>query len=299
MAVSPDMTATHTDATRRPLWPVVLLLALATLGSYAQTVLALTREWTRDPNYSVGMIVPFAVLYLLWLDRDKLATVRIQPAWSGAVVLILAQAARLWGLAYLFESVERYSLLLTVAGLLLLVGGSGLLRRLAWILAIALLMVPLPGSLSVKISTPLQDLSTDGAVVALELLGVTVTQEGHVLHLDNRVPVAVAEACSGLRMLTAFIFVSAVFAYTVQRPRWQKIVILLSSIPIAILSNLIRLVATALLYMWTSDAMAERLGHDVAGWAMMPLAIAMVMAELWLMSYLVIEEPREPVKTHL
>ena len=136
-------------------------------------------------------------------------------------------------------------------------------------------------------------------MATLELFGISVGQNGHVLMLNNRVPVAVAEACSGLRMLTAFIFVSAVFAYLIPRPRWQKVIVLLSCIPIAIVANLLRLVATALLFLWTNDHIANRFFHDFAGWTMMPIAVTLLMGELWVMSRLVVEEPHEPAKATL
>jgi exosortase len=238
------------------------------------------------------MLVPFAAMYLLWQDRARLSHVKVQPAWIGLIVVVLAQAARLFGLAFLFESAERYSMVLTLAGLVILMGGWQLFRATAHILAFLLLAIPLPGALHNHISSPLQNLATSGAVATLELLGVVVSQEGNTLLLDHRVPVAVAEACSGLRMLTAFVFVSALLAFVVARPRWQKAVILLSSVPIAFVANLVRLVITALLFLWTSDAVANRFFHDFAGWTMMPLAFALLAGELWLMSRLVVEEPR-------
>jgi exosortase len=271
-------------------WAWVALVGAALIWAYWPTLRDLAKEWQNDPNYSVGMIVPFAAIYLLFLDRDKLAAIPIRPAWSGVLVILAGQAMRLYGLARIYETAERYSLIVTIAGLVLLIGGWPLLRALKYLLAFLLLMIPFPSAIHNAISNPLQDLSTSGAVATLELLGINVSQEGHVLQLNGGTPVAVAEACSGLRMLTAFIFVSAVMAYGVRRPAWQKVVLLLSSIPIAILVNLLRLVATALLYLWTSNHFAERFGHDFAGWVMMPVAVALLVGELWVLSRLETEE---------
>ena len=152
------------------------------------------------------------------------------------------------------------------------------------------LMVPLPGKIHNLISGPLQTHATTGAVYWLELLGNTVTREGNVMVLNGTVPIAVAEACSGLRMLTAFVVVGSVLAYSIRRPRWQKAMLVISTVPIAIACNLVRLVTTAMLFLHVGSEAAERFFHDFAGVTMMPLAIALLLAELWIFSRLVLPE---------
>jgi exosortase/archaeosortase family protein len=101
---------------------------------------------------------------------------------------------------------------------------------------------------------------------------------------------AVAEACSGLRMLTAFVIVAAFVAYMVKRPRWQKAALLLSSIPIAVACNILRLCVTAALFMLVSAEVGQKFFHDFAGVAMMPAAALLLFAELWLMNMLIVPE---------
>jgi exosortase/archaeosortase family protein len=108
----------------------------------------------------------------------------------------------------------------------------------------------------------------------------------------NGAEVAVAEACSGLRMLTAFVVVSATLAYLVNRPRWQKGVLLVSSVPIAIACNLARLVVTAALFGAGYSKAAGTFFHDFAGLVMMPLAVFILAGELWLMKRLVIPDKK-------
>jgi len=278
-------------------WPLVLL-PIALLWSYWPTLIGLIRDWRSDDNYSVGMLVPFAALYLLWQDRRSLAGSRISPCWWGLGLILAAQAARAFGLFALYESAERYSLVLTIVGLVLLIAGWQVFWRVRWILLFLFLMVPFPGRIHNLISNPLQTQATVSAMFVLELLGVTVIREGNVLVLNNRVPIAVAEACSGLRMMTAFIVVASVLAYSVTRPLWQKAAIVLSSVAVAIVCNLIRLVITAFLFLWTSSELAERFFHDFAGFTMMPLAILFLLGELWIMSKLVVaESPAERPQT--
>ncbi len=108
--------------------------------------------------------------------------------------------------------------------------------------------------------------------------------------LNGTTPVAVAEACSGLRMLTAFVVVACVLAFSVRRPAWQKGVLVLSSVVVAIACNIVRLVATALLFTVVNAELAKTFFHDFAGWTMMPLAIALLFGEIWLLSKLVVED---------
>jgi len=270
-----------------------LLVTAALVWSYWPTIAGLVYEWRNDANYSVGQLVPLAAVYLAWHDRRILTRCRISPSWWGLGVVLAAQAARAFGLLFHFKSAERYSLVLTVAGLLLLIGGRQVTRTARWILLFLVLMVPLPGRVHNFISAPLQDAAVGGAVFVLELLGVPVTREGHVVVLNGTLPVAVEEACSGLRMLTAFVVVAAVLAYVVPRPKWQKAVLVLSSVPVAILCNLVRVVVTAKLYQVVDSRTAERFFHDFAGLTMMPLAVLLLAGELWLLSCLVIEDARK------
>lgn len=279
-----------------PGWMAILALLLALGWSYQSVLRGLFLDWNADENYSVGQLVPLAALYLAWHDRRKLARCPLKPCWWGIGLIALAMAAWTFGLLFMYESAERYSFVLMVAGLVLLLAGRQIFKKVFWILSFLFLMVPLPGRVHDMISTPLQTLATDGAVMMLELMGIVVTQEGNTMVLNDNVQVAVAEACSGLRMLTAFIVVSAVFAYVIQRPPWQKVLVLMSSIPVAIFCNLVRLVVTALLFLWTSSELADRFFHDFAGLTMMPLAVMILVGELFLISRLVVEDQRGPSK---
>ena len=270
---------------------LLVLVLVALLWSYWPTIDQLIHDWRTNDDYSVGALVPLAAVYLLWHTRGALSKRRGAPCWWGIGVILLAQGARAFGLLFYFKSAERYSLVLTVVGLVLLVAGRQVTREVRWILVFLFLMVPLPGRVHTLITGPLQNLATVGAVFALELLGFAVVREGNIMVLNGNVSVAVAEACSGLRMLTAFVVVAATLAYVVKRPPWQKATLVVSSVPVAILCNLIRLVVTAVLYVVASSETAERFFHDFAGLTMMPLAVLVLVAELWIMSRLVLDEP--------
>jgi len=270
---------------------VILVLLAVIVWSYWPTMVTLFKDWQGDDDYSAGQLVPLIALFLLYRERKALRTCMARPCWWGIALLILAQAARIFGLLFMYESAERYSLVLTAAGLVLMVVGRQVFRRVSWILLFLFLMVPLPGRVHNLISGPLQRLATTGSVFLLEAFGARVGQQGNVVMLDENTPMAVAEACSGLRMLTAFIIVAAFMAYMVKRPRWQKATLLVSSIPVAVVCNILRLCATAVLMLLLSAEAAEKFFHDFAGFVMMPAAVMLMFGELWLMDKLTLPEP--------
>ena len=245
-----------------------------------------------DDNYSVCALVPLAAIYMLWLDRDDLPRLNFRPWWFGGLALLLISAlARWFGFQYIFESAERYSLVLAAIGLVVLVCGTQVAWRFKWVLLFLFLMVPLPGQIHNRISGPLQSYATVSATFVLELLGVTVVRDGNRMLINNTVPLAVEEACSGLRMLTAFVITGYVLACVVNRPRWQRVSLVVSSIPVAIVCNTIRLVITATLFLLAREEWAKTFFHDGAGYTMMPMAIVIMVAELWLMARLVLPDP--------
>jgi exosortase len=272
--------------------PVVLLLLATAAWAYWPIMTDLFKEWQRDDDYSAGQLVPLIALFLVWHERKRLRTCFLSPCWWwGIALLVLAQTARTLGLLFMYESVERYSLVLTIAALTLMVAGRQVFRRVFWILLSLFLMVPLPGRIHNLISGPLQNIATTGSVFLLEAFGTKVSQQGNVVTLNGQTAMAVEEACSGLRMLMAFIIVAAFIAYMVKRSHLQKAVLLVSSIPVAVMCNIFRLCITAVLFMLVSTEAAEKFFHDFAGLSMMPAAVMLMFGELWLMNILTAPEP--------
>lgn len=271
--------------------PVIALLVAITGWAFWSTIRGLLSDWRGDDDYSAGQLVPLVALFFVWVERKKLAGLTLKPCWVGGLaLLVLAQLGRAYGVLFLFESAERYALVLTIAGLVLMIAGIEVFWRTKWILLFLFLMVPLPGRIHNLINGPLQSIASTGSVFVLEAFGVRVSQQGNVVTLDQRIPMGVAEACSGLRMLTAFIVVAVFVAYMVKRPRWQKATLVISSIPVAVLCNVLRIVVTAILFLHASTETAEKFFHDFAGLVMMPAAVMLMFGQLWLMAALTLSE---------
>lgn len=260
-----------------------VLILLAFVWSYWRTLSELWHVWQRSDEYSSGLLVPLLTMYVLWSRRRDLASLAVKPAvlW-GVAAFLLAQAVRGSGLYFMYGSAEMLSIVLSVTALVLLLFGWQHLRRLAPILLFLCLMLPWPNRIQTAVSLPLQRWATDSAVFCLELIGHEVVQDGNVIKMgDTRV--AVAEACNGLRMITAFLVISGLVVLLAKRAWWEKLIVLVSSLPIALLCNTLRLTVTAVAFTMLKGEYWEKMFHDFGGYAMMPLALAMVVGELWLL----------------
>ncbi len=265
-------------------------LVLGALGlAYAPNFRNLIAQWNRDPNYSYGFfVVPIAAL-IFWSRRGRLDPSRMAPRWWCFAPLVALAAVRY----VLYERNEQYAETATIplaaAGLALALGGWHLLRVALPAVAFLFFMLPLPPSLNALLARPLQGLATAGSVSLLQTLGLPVVAEGNVI-IVGPTPLEVAKACNGLSMLLSFVTLIAATVILVRRPLVERVVLTLSAVPIALVSNVLRIVATAECYhRFGQHAGDKMMAHDLAGWAMMPLALLLVWLELRVLSWLFVE----------
>jgi exosortase len=250
------------------------------LWSYWPTFEAISHAWATNPVYSHGYLVPIFALVLLGLRRQKLKGFAPQPDWwGGCGLLFLGSVLRLAGAYYYVPWLESASLLPCLMGLCLLLAGR---PYLAWSLpAIAFLffMMPLPYRLETGMRQPLQRLATQGSAYVLQTFGCPAFAEGNIIVLKGK-PMDVSEACSGLSMLLVFFALATGVALIIRRPLWEKSLILLSAVPIAVIANVGRISLTGLLHQMGRNREAELIFHNFAGWLMMPAGLAMMAIEL-------------------
>jgi exosortase len=184
----------------------------------------------------------------------------------------------------------RYEYLsgLVVAALVFTIGGGHLLRVLLPAVVFLGFMLPLPPSFNALLARPLQTVATDGSVALLQLIGVPVIAEGNVI-ITSETPLEVARACNGLSMMLSFVTLVVATVLLVPRPWPERIVLLLSAVPIAVLTNILRITVTAVAYRTLGAETADAYAHDYAGYAMMPVALALVWLELKVCSRLFVE----------
>ncbi|OHB67102.1 MAG: hypothetical protein A2Y76_15615 [Planctomycetes bacterium RBG_13_60_9] len=273
----------------------VIVLA-AFLWSYWATFTELWSIWWRSDEYSAGLLVPPLAGYVLWTRRQELASTLVRPAiLCGIAAFATAQVIRGLGLYLLYSSAEMLSIILTLSALIMLLLGWRVLRKMAPIVLFLCLMLPWPHRIQTRITLPLQRWATDSAVFCLEVIGYQVMRDGNVIGIGET-NVAVAEACNGLRMVTAFLVISALVVLLVKRAWWEKLIVLVSSLPIALLCNTLRLTVTAMFFTVLKGDSVKELFHDFGGYAMMPVALALVVGEFWLLRQLVTPRTRvQPV----
>jgi len=262
-----------------------LVVLAAFLWSYWRGLADLWHIWQRSDEYSSGLLVPFLAIYILWSRRRDISQCPITPCLLGIPVFLAAQALRLFGVFFMYGSAERLSIVLSVWAMVLLLFGMQLFRKVFTVLLFLCLMLPWPNRVQAAVTLPLQHWSTVSAVFCLETVGYDVVQEGNIIHIGHT-SVAVAEACNGLRMVTAFFVISGLVVLLAKRAWWEKLVIFASSLPIALLCNILRLVITAAFFTVLEGEQWEKVFHDFGGYAMMPLALAATVGELWLLTRL-------------
>jgi exosortase len=248
--------------------------------------------WVRDAQYSHGYLVPAFALVLLWLRRDRLSGVECRLSWLGLPLLATGCALRVTASYLYVEWLDGFSLLPTVAGLFALFGGRRVLHW-AWPAIVFLVfMLPLPFRVETMLSHPLQRVATTCSVYAMQTLGLPAVAEGNVILL-TRGRIGVVEACSGLSMLLVFFAMAFAFVLVIHRPVPDKVVLLGSAVPIAVLANVARITVTGVAQELIDPAFAYRIFHDWAGWLMMPLALSMFLAELWFLDHFLVEQPKD------
>jgi exosortase len=240
-------------------------------------------HWGQVEDYSHGYLIAPLSAYFIWERRKRLARAPVEPSWYGVIPLALGALALAIGRLGVELMSMRVAFVLTLIGLQVLFLGIPMTRVLAFPLAFLFLMVPLPQSLVNVIAFPLQLVAADLAVSALHLFGMPVLREGNILHLP-RMPLFVAEACSGLRSLMALGTLGILFAYFFRKSWAERIVLIASTIPIAIIVNSFRVALTAVLSHYKPE-LAKGAMHTTEGFITFAMAFALLLAEATLISF--------------
>ena len=268
-------TATSLRTTRIPgtawAWFGFLLVV-----SYAPVLWRLVWQWDNDPDMGHGFFVPVVAGFIVWQKRRELAALKPSPNWWGlAVVLYGALQLYIATLgAELF--LARTAFVISLIGVVLLLGGPPYLRTLAFPLFLLFFMVPIPTVVYNSLTFPLQILASRLSTDALNVMQIPVLREGNVLELAEQ-KLSVVEACSGIRSLLSLTFLSLVYGYFFENKKWMRVLLFLSTIPIAIVANASRVTLTGVLTEYKPE-LAEGFFHTASGWVIFMVALVILIA---------------------
>lgn len=290
----------------KSLWRA-LAITFAVVFTYVTVLVKLGNDWWFDENYSHGLLIPFVIGYILWLQRDELTAESPRPSslW-GALVIAFALFALWAGVAGAELYTQRLSLLLIIIGLLLYFFGTRLLRLMFVPLVLLFLALPIPAIIFNRIAFPLQLFASRCAVWSMTVLGIPVLRQGNIIELkplnsfETR-KLEVVEACSGIRSLMTLITLAFVFAYFTHPPSengdgskgrfsflrtygfWRSTILVVSAVPIAILTNAARVSGTGVLSHYYGTQVADGFFHSFSGWAVYIVAFLLLFAVGWLL----------------
>ncbi len=237
----------------------------------------LIHDWATDDNYSHGfLIVPLAG-YFAWERRDQLRRLPLAPRSWGLLIVGGSVAVLIAGLLGAELFLTRIALIGTLVGGILFVLGWQHLQVLLFPLGILLLMIPIPAIIFNQIVFPLQLLASRVGEASLSAAGVPVLREGNVIILANT-SLEVAEACSGIRSLVSLLTLGIVYGYFVDRRPGVRTAIALSSIPVAIVANGLRVAGTGFAAHFFGPAAAEGFFHTFSGWLVFVFAFVLLFA---------------------
>lgn len=252
---------------------IFVLLGLVII-SYIPTFAWMIDRWSvKDTYYSHGFLVPFISLFLVWLKKDELSKLKIKPANIGWVffgigILVHAISALL---RVYFTS--GFSLIPVIVGLVLLFLGKSFLRKLWFPILFLCFMIPLPLVAIASISFKLKILASQISTSILNGLGVAATRDGSIIKTMHSY-IIVEDPCSGIRSLIALIALGALMAYFSNISRTKKVLLFASSVPIAISSNVIRIVALSLVSEMYGAQWATGFFHTAMGFLVFVFSFA-------------------------
>ncbi|HYF14008.1 MAG TPA: exosortase/archaeosortase family protein [Phycisphaerales bacterium] len=261
-------------------WHFVLAAALGALG-----VMLAWPAWMdiytiagNDEEQSHIFLVPIVAAWMFWARRVRLRNCPPSGTFVGPLIVAAGIAASVVGYDFSVQSLWHAGAVTILVGCILTVLGKNVLFQFFPAFLVLVFLVPIPGAVRQAVSIPLQEATASATRTILDAFGVPVVQSGNLL-LINQKPVAVAEACNGMRMVFALALVSYAFAFSIPLRNSSRALVLAFSPVAALACNVVRMIPTVLLYGYSSQEIADDF-HDVSGWLMLPLAFMLLLGVL-------------------
>jgi exosortase len=277
----------------------IKILIIGTLFCYLfhNEIRAIVHRWLTDSSWSHGFLIPLFSLYFISQHKSKILSLRSKPSHLGLFFLVCGIVFYPFNIVHLQYGYFRpIGMIATLGAIVLFLGGWRLVKYMWLPVGFLVFAVPLPQRYYVSLTMPMRQMAAKVAAALLNLVGqMEAAASGvviNVIYKGQRLepPLNVAEACSGMRLLMAFLALGVAMAYLHYRPIWQRLVLLASTIPIAILCNIVRVTVTGFIYVLIHPKYAQGIYHDFLGMGMLPLAFGLYGLLAWFMSSLFVEE---------
>jgi exosortase len=256
-------------------WSKIAWFGALLILCYAPVLRLLVVQWAGDADMGHGFFVPIVSAWIVWQRREHLIGLDAKPNYWGLLLVFWGMVQMLVGSIGAELFLARTAILITLVGMVLLLGGTKALRITAFPLALLVFMIPIPAMIYSQITLKFQLLASSIASNALNMIGIPVLQTGNVLELPNGMQLSVAEACSGIRSLLSLSFLSLVYGYLFDRKAWMRIVLLLGALPIAIAANAFRVTLTGVIADHKPEY-AEGAFHTFEGWVLFLVALLLL-----------------------
>ena len=255
-------------------WSAIAWFAVLLIAANFPILRRLVQQWWSDEDMGHGFLVPLVAGYIAWQRREELLSLEYKPAWWGIAIMVWGAVQGYLGMLSAEFFLQRSSVLILLLGLLLVLGGTALVRVLLYPLLLLPFMIPIPEIIYNRITFPLQLFASSVAESVLALLQIPVLREGNILVLASQ-NLSVAEACSGIRSLLSLAFLSLVYSYFFDQRIWMRWVLLFATVPIAILANAGRVTITGILSERDPE-LARGFFHELEGFIIFAIAFAML-----------------------
>jgi len=252
--------------------PLILMGFFLTFAYFPTIVWMVDRWGAADSYFGHGFLIPFVSGYLVWRKRKELASILPSPSRWGLPLLVAGLLIHLVSAVIKVYFTSAFSILLSVSGLVLYLWGRKMLRAVAFPIFFLFFMVPFPLVVIGTATVRLKLFAAMCATQALHAMGFPALQKGHIIYMKNAV-VAVDDPCSGLRSLLSLLTLGVLFAYLKRTSFPRRVLFFLSSIPIAMIANIIRIILLAVIADIYGVEIALKFFHDVSGFLVFALAL--------------------------
>ncbi|MHC4130380.1 MAG: exosortase/archaeosortase family protein [Planctomycetota bacterium] len=275
----------------------IIILGCLLFFLFHQEISGIIRRWQTDPSWSHGFLIPLFSLYFLNQHKKEILSFQPKPNYLGLFFLIFALVFYVFNAVQFQRGYFRPITFIASLGAIVLFLGGWKLVRYSWLpICFLIFAVPLPDRIYRQITIPMRQWAAAVASVLLNLVkDLEATANGVVIDViykgqPLKPSLDVAEACSGMRLLMAFLALGVAMAYLHYRPVWQRIILLVMTVPIAILCNIVRVTITGFIYVLLDPKYAQGIYHDLLGFGMLPLAFILYGGLAWFLSSLFVDE---------